>query len=244
MSTETSFTESQFDNYYPEGINNFYWNDARNKIIFKTIKDLQLYDPIVEIGCGRGPVVEFLRSKHILIKGYEIANIQPYDSVKDIVECNTDAVNVPHAEASRFKTMLLLDVVEHIEDPVAFINALLDRFKNVEQLLITVPACNEIFSNYDTSCGHFLRYDFDSAKSLADQLNLHINHMSYFFKGLYPPARILKSIKKDRNTTIIPPVGELQKIFHRMISLYFQVEYHLFPAQVKGSSLLLVLRRK
>lgn len=242
-SKETAFSESQYQNIYPEGVNKFYWNDARNHILLNTINNLKLSEPIVEVGCGKGAVIEFLNSKKLTIKGYELANIEPFNQVKHLIQTNIDANKIEDDEAFQYRTLLLLDVIEHIEFPIDFINNLINKFKNVDHIIIMAPACNELFSNYDTYCGHYLRYDIKDIINLAESLKMEIIYKSYFFKGLYLPAKILKKLRLNRSTTINPPRNIISSIVHKIVSSYFLLEQKILPSNWKGSSLLFVLKK-
>lgn len=241
--TTTTFTESQYQNIYPEGINNFYWNKARNKIILNVIRKLFIKEPIVEVGCGRGAVVSFLNQQKLRIVGYEKADINPFKDVKDIVHSNIDVITDRSCIKEKFKSLLLLDVIEHIENPRGFIETLLVSFPEVEKILITVPSCQELFSNYDDYCGHFLRYNPDDVNTLAESLSLKVCFQSYFFHGLYPPARLLKILGKNRNTTIQAPKSTFSKVKNNILASLFYLDYKLLPKNMKGSSIIAVLER-
>ena len=71
----------------------------------------------------------------------------------------TDARQLEVAQRNEVRTILLLDVIEHLEDPVAFLAELRSHFPALRHLLLTVPARQELFSNYDEFNGHFRRYD-------------------------------------------------------------------------------------
>lgn len=239
--TDTAFSKEQYDNIYPDDINNHYWNAARNHIIVSTIRKYHSQEPLLEIGCGRGPFLAYVHEQGMAIKGIEIAEATPLPQVSSLIQTGTDALNVSNEWAAQFKTILLLDVIEHIEDPIAFLAEIKRKYKHVNRMIIAVPARMEIFSNYDVYCGHFRRYDLDMMTQHAKALDARLLHQQYFFHLLYYPALLLRKIKKDRNTTITPPRTFIGKIVHSAIAIYFRIEHSLFPKKSKGSSIIAVL---
>src|SRR5207253_376768 len=94
--------------------------------------------------------------------------------------------------AHRVTTLLLLDVLEHLESPAAFLDECLARFPRCRRVLITLPGRMELWSNYDTYYGHFLRYDRRTAARLLPAGGWQMRGCGYFFHGLYCPGLLLK----------------------------------------------------
>src|SRR2546427_1758068 len=167
--SHTEFALDQFDQVYPPGIENHYWTFARNQIVEHQLKALGLEQPrILEIGCGKGVVVAFFRKKGYPCWGVELAQVTPMESVKDFVHTGVSATDLPSDQRESFNVLFLLDVIEHLPDPVAFLFGLKAAFPNVSRLIITVPARTELWSNYDTFYGHYRRYDLDSLRAVVN----------------------------------------------------------------------------
>ena len=93
----TNYTTEQFDSNYPLGLENFYWTKARNYILHKTLKRLNITDKIVEIGCGRGLVVKYLNDKGIDCTGIELSAVQTVDGInKEKIMVGQDAMTLPN----------------------------------------------------------------------------------------------------------------------------------------------------
>ena len=141
----TEFSDDQYDHAYPDGIENHWWILARNRILTHVIrKSARNNAVLLDVGCGRGIVVKYLRDKGIACTGVELAMAPPVFSVRDHVRMGVDAWDLPLAERVRFDTILLLDVIEHIPDPAALLKRLSDGFPNLSHLIVTVPACQEL----------------------------------------------------------------------------------------------------
>ncbi|MGP8215155.1 MAG: class I SAM-dependent methyltransferase [Bacteroidia bacterium] len=157
---ETSYTDLQFEHNYPDGIEDFYWIKARNKIIYYEINKYPLIknSHILEVGCGRGVVTKYLAERGIKCFGVELAPARPINGAEKFMIAGKDAFKMDAEFKNKFQTIMLLDVIEHIENPLEFINELLINYSNVKYLVIAVPARNEIWSGYDIFFGHFTRY--------------------------------------------------------------------------------------
>lgn len=235
---KTQFSESQFERAYPTGMGAHWWFIARNKIILRMLKKYRLDESnILEIGCGKGIVVDYLRSENIQCKGVELAPISPIDSVRAYISTGTDAVDLPANERNKVDTILLLDVIEHIQEPETFLRQLEEAFPNANWLVVTVPARQEIWSNYDEYYGHHRRYAIPMLKELISSLSWRLGTAHYFFHGIYLPARLMSLLRIRRATKLTAPSAGT-KIIHRLIARLMILEYCCLPRTVLGTSII------
>jgi hypothetical protein len=136
---------------------------------------------------------------------------------------------------------LLLDVIEHLENPETFITGLVYKFPRLKRFIITVPACNELFSNYDEFNGHYRRYDKEMLLNEFKNIKFRKIEVSYFFHLLYLPAKILLNTKGNRSLVIKAPESFIQKLLHKILAVFFYIEYFLFPSTLKGTSLVIIV---
>lgn len=241
---KTEFEKSQFELAYPNGVEHNYWGLTRNYILWKNIKGRRLQnETILEIGCGRGGVVKYLQNRGINCHGVELADCTPHNGAEEFIQTDTDALNLEKDTRDKYTVIMLLDVIEHIENPEEFVKQVLEKFENVKALVITVPARQEIWSNYDEFYGHFVRYDLTGIKAFIESHTFQNNELRYFFHCLYPMAKLQLKISKNRKVQVAAPKG-IVKLIHRLISYFFIIEYHLFPGSMKGTSILSVSFKK
>lgn len=110
---------------------NFYFKRKREVI------ESLIIGKAINIGCGT----------HI-IKGAKNVDLPEFD-----------ATNPKHWHKidNKYDTIIMSDVIEHLnEDDFAFFNSIVISKKRV---IITVPAYQWLFSNYDKLLGHYRRYD-------------------------------------------------------------------------------------
>ncbi len=234
----TEFSDDQFNQAYPDGIENHWWILARNRIIANIVKKIAGAGAVVlDVGCGRGIVVKYLRDKGIECTGVELARAHPVISVRNHVRVGIDAWDLSLTERVRYDTILLLDVIEHIPDPAAFLKHLSDGFPNLSHLIITVPARQELWSNYDECYGHCRRYSLESLKCISIALGVDCICAGYFFHIAYPVGWAAAHLAKKRQTKLHAPHG-IGKWLHKLISRVMIFDYYILPGRVPGMSAL------
>lgn len=238
---DTAFDAEKFDLAYSAGVENHYWTLTRNKILFHQIrKRCRHNDAILEIGCGRGIVVDYLNKQGLNCTGIELAPVPVGDGINII--SSADALEMPQSFAQRFKVILLLDVIEHIENPKQFIMQIFSHYSNAEVMIVTVPARSELWSNYDTFYGHFRRYDLKMLSQTINASGLKVVFISYFFHALFWPAKIMLKLTGKRSVKMNPP-SPLAGMAHRFIAACLFAEYRMCPPKWFGSSIIGVAER-
>ncbi|WP_440647973.1 methyltransferase domain-containing protein [Candidatus Pelagibacter sp. HIMB1521] len=80
----------------------------------------------------------------------------------------------------KYDTIIYLDVLEHIEkDKKEILNAY-KKLKKNGFLIISVPAFQYLFTDYDKKIGHYRRYDKKMFKEILFDLNIKNYNTSYF----------------------------------------------------------------
>lgn len=94
-------------------------------------------------------------------------------------------VSTPPAE--RFDVLLLLDVLEHVEDDLAFVSALvLDQLGPSGRVVVTVPAWPALFGGHDRRLGHLRRYTPGATRELLARAGLEVTRAGGAFHTLLP----------------------------------------------------------
>lgn len=234
----TEFKPDQFSAIYPAGIENHYWTLARNKIIKRElIRRGFANKKILEIGCGRGIVVNFLRQAGFDCYGVDLAEVKTDEGLRPYIKTGIDFTLLEKSFGSEVEVVMLLDVIEHLENEVEFISQIKRFFPKLKNIFLTVPARPELFSNYDLYNGHYRRYWPDRLADLSRSCGWRMTGFSYFFHLLYWPAWLMSSGRIKRNTKISPPRGVMIFI-HQVLAVFFVAEYLLLPKRLLGTSAL------
>jgi len=233
---KTTFSAHQYDMFYPPGIEHHWWTLARNRQLEKLLRqEFGDADMLLEVGCGKGVVVKSLRDAGFNIYGVELADVQAVKGAEAWVDSATDACDLAIERRSEVTGLLLLDVIEHLPSPEQFLKHLENSFPKLTAVVITVPTCQELWSNYDVFTGHHRRYTLDSLEQLAADLNWTTKIAGYFLRISYLPMRAMAALGVDRNTRINPP-SKVMRPLHRLVALLCLVEHAIIPPRIRGSS--------
>lgn len=197
---------------------------------------------ILEIGCGRGIVVNYLRHKGLDCHGVELSRIEIHDeSLDGYVHAGMDVFTLPKEFRESIETIMLLDVIEHLPDPLNFLIRIRQHFPNVQAWILTAPARQELWSNYDEFYGHYARYDIKAIHDLLERFGVRSLDVRYFFHCLYLPAKIMIAFKGIRDIRIKAPSPWLGWIQSALTGLCV-LDYLCVPSSVPGTSIISVCR--
>jgi len=184
------------------------WEIARLFVIQSKIK--QIFNEndekvILDIGCGDTWLIEQLSKKFPNFKFIAVDTAFDSGMLKKLnSKLNSKTFSVFKTLDSalndnnkKIDLILLLDVIEHIEDDIAFLKWVnsFNNINNQTKFLITVPAFQFLFSEHDVFLGHYRRYDNKKLKLHIDQSGLKTIRIGYFFSSLLTP-RVLTKVKE------------------------------------------------
>jgi hypothetical protein len=232
----TAFDLEQFDEAYPPGIEQHFWTLARNRIVLREIHTAAAQrgrlQRILDIGCGRGVVLKYLRDHGIECEGVEAAPTYLPGELVPFVRSGIDCFQIPAPDRAGYEGLLLLDVLEHIADPVDFLCKVRAAFPNARVLIVTVPARTELWSNYDVHFGHFRRYSIGTLTAELRDAGFDGVRARYLFHTLY---LVMLGMAGQRSTTTRAPVNVG---LHRFIADCFVAEDWFLPGRVPGTSVI------
>jgi ubiquinone/menaquinone biosynthesis C-methylase UbiE len=159
-----------------------WWWEGRRELLryfFKRRKPKYILD----IGCGTGETLSFLRGYYPKTKLYGVdtssraisySKVRGHKNIK-----NASATNLPFKN-NFFDTVLFLDVLEHIKDDNKAIGEARRVLKKGGIIIITAPALSFIWSEHDIKQGHKKRYTRREIRKLAIDNQLEMSFISYF----------------------------------------------------------------
>lgn len=173
-----------------------FWFSHRNECIVAAVKNFPPPAPaIFDVGGGNGYV-----SKGLQNAGYEPVVVEPMrpgalmskEEGIELVVCST-------LEEAGFKegsipAIGLFDVLEHIEDDVAFLKDMHRFLAPDGRLYLTVPAYGILWSYYDEIAGHFRRYTLRRLEQTFAAAGFECDFLSYFFWFLPGPIFLTRVI--------------------------------------------------
>lgn len=234
----TSFAQDQFDSAYPPGIERHFWVSARNSIIYDTLAAAGMTgDRLLDVGCGRGIVVDYLRGRGVDCHGCDLAAPGLPEGLIPYVHTGIEAEALPLDFRESIRGILLLDVIEHIEHAPDFLQHLAAAFPRAEKIFITVPAHQVLWSRWDEHYGHYRRYSPASLRETVLAAGLHPARLRSFFHSLYIPMRLMSLLGMQRHTKHSAPGNPA---LHAVVAKFFCREAKALPDWMPGTSLRLI----
>lgn len=131
----------------------------------------QLHGTVAEIGPGNGSlcdkyniycdkVVLFEPSKNLF------KNLEGKFQLNQKIEINNNEFS---STSEKFDCILLMDVIEHIENPKILMKNLYKSLNENGKIIVNVPAFQHLYSRFDKDVGHYKRY---TKKSFLNELSL------------------------------------------------------------------------
>ncbi|TAF31528.1 MAG: hypothetical protein EAZ57_11460 [Cytophagales bacterium] len=197
------FAKNQSQISYPEEGNsqcaqieeNSFWFAHRNECIAALVSKFAKQKPFFDIGGGNGFVakkIQSLGNETVLVEPGLVGclNGQKRD-IKHLV-CSTleDAGFRPESIPSAG----MFDVVEHIEDDVAFLKNIYHYLEKNAVVFITVPAYKLLWSHEDVYAGHFRRYTVTGLADKLKKIGFQMLYSGYIFSMLPLPILLTRSL--------------------------------------------------
>lgn len=178
---------------------NHFWNKGRKEIIYQILQYATQVKKnslkMLEIGCGNGNVLSYLKSKGIDIEGIDIS-IEALHLCRK--RCKTilyqaDGKNMPFPDAS-YDVIGMFDLIEHIDNEQLFLSEAFRICKDGGILIITVPAYKSLWSYFDNVSGHKRRYGKNELIMKLRQAGFEIVKISFYIFFLFLPYVLFRQL--------------------------------------------------
>jgi SAM-dependent methyltransferase len=231
---------------YRELYERHWWWRARNELITSTLDKIQPaggWKSILDIGCGDG-----LYFDHLTTLG-EVAGVEPSP---DLVSPNNpyrDRIYIgPFDEnfqpGTLYKLILMLDVLEHLENPSAGLQHVSRLLASGGRLVVTAPALMALWTSHDAFNHHFTRYTKPRLVRLAEENGFEVLETRYLYHWTCPvklgSAWLERLLPSEPKPAALPP-GPLNELLYFVTRIEQQTLSRL-PMPF-GSSLMMIAKR-
>jgi SAM-dependent methyltransferase len=188
----------EYGQRYRELFEKHWWWRARTEFILKTLRRLKPpngWKEILDVGCGDGLFFPRLR-EFGEVEGIEPSTALVNPSNPDsrfIYLCTFDSNFRP---GKRYSLILMLDVLEHLENPLEALRHARNLLQADGMLVMTVPAFKAIWTNHDVINHHFTRYTKSRLRRLSSEAGLRIFEDRYLYHWTYPVKLVLRFVER------------------------------------------------
>lgn len=192
--------DSDYGRHYRELFERHWWWRARERVILEVLRRHRPnggWRAVLDVGCGDGLFFDALSR----LDGVTV--VEGVEPARELV-----SPDGPHAgriyvapfderfqPGRRYSLILMLDVLEHLADPVAALAHVESLLEPDGILLATVPAFETLWTRHDDLNHHFTRYTERSFRSVATAAGLRVESARYFFHWL-AAAKIATRVKE------------------------------------------------
>lgn len=178
---------------YGELYRRHWWWRAREAYLLRVLRswvDPSSEGDVLDFGCGDGLFLSALREFG-----------EPWGIETDVElldpsgpwrhRIDTTPVVPDRTQASRYRLIVALDVLEHIEAPELVVGELARRLAPGGWFVATVPAFQALWTMHDELNHHQKRYRLGDLQGLIRGSGLEVVHARYFFAWLALPKWVL-----------------------------------------------------
>ncbi len=170
-----------------------FWATARAKAIAEVLGTAGTMT-LWEIGAGNGNAAIPLRDL-----GFDIIPIEPLKTgaitlVKNGFPAFHSTLENLELPNNSIDTIGAFDVLEHLEKPEILLSEIFRVLKPGGTFVCSVPAYQWLFSDFDISIGHYMRYSRKKLRQLLDSVGLRCESFRFIFGFLVLPAFFLRRI--------------------------------------------------
>lgn len=189
--------DPKYGEKYRELYARHWWWRAREDAVLRT---LRVHRPaggwgrILDVGCGDG-----LFFDRLLELG-DVEGVEPDAALVRSDGPHRARIQIVHFDSfvpgKPYSLILMLDVLEHMPDPVAAVAHARSLLIPGGALLATVPAFNLLWTNHDVINHHVTRYRKATFHPLFKQAGLQILEERYLFQWMFPAKLLTRAVER------------------------------------------------
>ncbi len=177
----------------------------RKKNILSWIKNID-FESFIDVGCGAGELDCSIASLGKTGKGVDFSDkaIETGNTLRDKYGISETALEFKKQDAfklvgkEKYDLVISCEVLEHVEDDRALLKTLVALSNRY--VIISVPAKEKLFDEWDTMVGHYRRYERDGLKKLLESSELNVvNFANYGFPFTDIVRYLRRVLAKDKN---------------------------------------------
>jgi len=189
-----------------------YWFAHRNECIRAVMQAFPPSGTFYDIGGGNGFVAMGLQQAAL-----DVVLVEPGSGARNAVKRGVK--NVIHAalddaglNPQSLPAAGAFDVVEHIEDDLAFLTGVRRLLRPGGRFFCTVPAMQALWSDEDIRAGHYRRYSRRALSEVMQKAGLEVEFLSGLFAWLTLPVLALRALPYRIRGKRTRPRGSVESV--------------------------------
>jgi SAM-dependent methyltransferase len=227
----------------------YWWHVAKRELVTDLLR--RHWPPparLVEGGVGGGANLLAYREMGYDVSGFDLMaeSVQHCRSL-GIEDVRQHDLELPWPVArGPADVVVMLDVIEHVPDPVRVLRNAADSLAPAGGLVVTVPAIPALMGPWDRMLGHHRRYSARLLRRHASEAGLKVAWLSHWNAFSLPPALVIRTAEKlglkRSGGSEFPPVSPA---LNRLLIALARAERRAISALrlIPGLSLVGVFRR-
>ncbi|HYK83077.1 MAG TPA: class I SAM-dependent methyltransferase [Gemmatimonadales bacterium] len=223
-----------------------WWWRAREQLILATLRrhrPVRGWGRILDVGCGAGLLFERLAELGD-VEGVEADPLLAAAAGKHRDRIHVGPFDASFQPQTRYSLVLMLDVIEHLPDPVAAVAQAVRLLEADGIVVATVPAFRVLWTAHDVLNRHFTRFTKRSFRAVAHAAGLDVLRARYCFHWLFPAKLAVRLAEACIRPVPAPPRVPPPALNALLYGVSRLEQRLLTPLPMPfGSSLLVVGRR-
>lgn len=224
--------------FSPEG---HWYYEAKSLVVLSDLKRrLKSTPKILDMGAGSG-----FFSKRIIRDLGGCANCVDINYENEVINQDISFSRFPIS--TDYNVILLLDVLEHVENPRNILQEVFSRAAPGCLVFITVPAFMLLWSGHDEFLGHFKRYKLTEIQLLLSNINVELDFLRkrYLYSFLFPIVFLQRKIAREKKSLLKPLHPLLNQLLLTICRVdhwfksnkYFGVSVYYFAEVLKSEAI-------
>lgn len=242
---DAKITGSHVDELASVDAGDYWWYAVREEHVAAALSrraaggDLRLLD----FGCGPGGAFGRLTARLAPARALGVDGTAAAIEVARGRGLDVQLADVEQPLALPFQpnAITALDVLEHLDDPVAALRHLAHAAAADARLVVTVPAHRWLWSSWDTAAGHRRRYTRPLLRAHLEQGGWTPVRCRHVFSWCVPPAWWQRVVRREVGGVEFPPVSPL---LNRLMRAAGRAERLVGAPLPFGTSLIAVASRR